>query len=102
MLLTTDSEATGGGPVRPWHSGELKPDPPERADGLNADELLADLWKQFLENEIAPYRVPRALRTWPGLGPKAPQGIDFDVYAVSLATTRAKSKVGVNVPYGGK
>jgi len=102
LLLTTDSGVTGSGPVRPWHTGEFEPDPPERADRLDVDDLLADRWKQFLEDEIAPNRVPPALRRWPGLAPKAQQGIDPDAYAVSLATTRAESKVGVNVFYGGK
>jgi hypothetical protein len=102
LLLTTDSGATGNGPVRPWHSGELAPDPPERADRLDADQLLADMWKRSLANEVEPNEVPPELRRWPGLAPQAPPGIDPDDYAASLATTRAESKVGVNVFYGGK
>jgi hypothetical protein len=71
LLLTSYSGATGSGPVWPWHPGELEPDPPERADRLDADELLADRWKQFLEPEIEPNRVPSALRRWPG--PQSPR-----------------------------
>ncbi|MFI0454475.1 DUF4253 domain-containing protein [Actinomadura sp. 6N118] len=97
LLLTTDS-----GPVGPWHNGELDPDPPERADRLEAGDLLANRWSQFLQDEIEPNRIPQALRRWPGVAPEAPQDIDPDACAVSLATTRAKSKVGVNVFYGGK
>lgn len=68
----------------PWAAGEVRPQPVADIDGLEAGEVMAGLWGEWVEDgegqsdfrELEPFG-----RGWPGLAPAADGGQDPEAFA---------------------
>ena len=85
-LLLGAQQTSGNAPLRPWHNGELFPVPPGQADGIDLDELFAELREQAIEDHgLAEEGVP--FDTWPWPAPGGEPGADPARQAIELVTS---------------
>jgi hypothetical protein len=79
------------GRLRPWHSGELTPEPTPPAGDL--DRLFREQWNKWEHDEIYGWPSlgdefgPRPFSAWPGLADAARSNVDPDQHAASLVRT---------------
>lgn len=68
------AEPLRGNPRVPWAAGEVRPQPVAGIDGLDAGEVLAGLWREWInDGEDSRQREPFG-RGWPGLAAAADGG----------------------------
>ncbi|GAA4099490.1 DUF4253 domain-containing protein [Actinomadura miaoliensis] len=78
-------------PSRPWHDGELWPEPVGAIDALDAGDVLEKKWNSVTEDSQAgPLSGP-----WPGLAPPGKTDVDADTVARRHAQGSDSSLLGL-------